>query len=268
MKNFRTIEWLNNNKNREDLVIFDVRNNLGENGLHIPNAIRISTEEILTGPIKEHGGRHPLPDMSVFAQKMNEFGVDNESTVIVYDDGDLSMAGRLWWMLRYIGFREVYVLLGGFEEWKSKNYPLNADGPKIRKGKELTVNLQEHMIADINDVKKVTLEDNEILIDSRTSDRYRGEVEPMDRIPGHIPGAINLPWTDLSKFYDDLDQAEIKEHYEAIKAYDKMIVYCGSGVTATVNILFMTEIGLSPKLYVGSYSDWVSYPDNKIATEI
>lgn len=267
MKNFRTIEWLNNNKDREDLVIFDVRNILGDD-MHIPNAILIPTEEILSGELREHGGRNPLPDINEFAQNMNNFGVDDESTVIVYDEGNLSIAGRLWWMLRYIGFREVYVLLGGFKAWKSKDYPLSADMPKIRKGKELTVNLQSNMIADINDVKKIIMNDAHVLIDSRTPDRYRGENEPVDKIAGHIPGAINMPWTELSEFYrDDIDETEIKEHYKDIKDYDKVAVYCGSGVTATVNILFMEEVGLLPQLYVGSYSDWISYPDNEISIE-
>ena len=280
MKNFKSVEWLKSNNDGENLVIFDVRYDRGDENYgnkeykkgHIPNAIFIPLEETLSGEAKDHGGRNPLPDMEEFAQNLNNFGVDDGSTVVVYDDGELAHAGRLWWMLRYMGFKEVYVLLGGFGAWKSEGYPISTEIPKTNKGDKLTVNLQRNMIADINDAKIAASNDDQILIDARAADRYRGEVEPVDRVPGHIPGAINLPYTDLSKFYgdsiDDVDIPKIKEYFKAIKDYDKPVVHCGSGITATVNILFMEEVGISPVLYVGSYSDWVSYPDNEIATEI
>jgi len=275
LKNIVHAEWLKNNINKENLIIFDVRHVLGDENYgkdeygkgHIPNAIFVPVEELLTGEIKEHGGRHPLPDMMEFTQNMNKLGVDDDSIVIIYDD-DLSMAGRLWWMLRYIGFKESYILLGGFNAWKSNNYSVSTSFPEIQKGNKLTFDLQKDMIADINDVKKAIQNNNQAIIDSRAPERYRGESEPIDRIAGHIPCAINLPWTSLSEYNAELDDAVIKAHYKSVADYDKIIVHCGSGITGTVNILFMEEAGLTSELYVGGYSDWISYPENEIATEI
>ena len=276
MKNLVSSEWLKNNIDKENLVIFDVRHVLGDKSYgkteyekgHIPNSIFVPVEELLTGEIKEHGGRHPLPQMQEFAQNMNKLGIDSKSIIVIYDDGDLSMAGRLWWMLRYIGHKESYVLLGGYKGWGSKDYPLNTNAPEMRKAGKLTLNLQENMISDINDVKKAILAEDQVLVDSRSDDRYRGKIEPIDRIAGHIPGAINLPWLDLSTYDLDTNIAEIKEHFKSVEDYNKIIVHCGSGITGTVNILFMEEANLSASLYVGGYSDWISYPENQVATEI
>ena len=275
MKNLVTVDWLKENMDNENLIIFDVRNVLGDDSFgkeeykkdHIPNAIHVPAEEILTGELEEHGGRHPLPDMHQFADRMKEFGVDDESTVILYDDSDLQMAGRLWWMLKYIGFKKIYLVFGGYSAWKARNYPITTDLPKIKESKELNVSLQEDMIADIEEAKKASSDKSQVLVDSRTADRYRGEVEPIDRVPGHIPGAINIPWTDII-FYDHIDETIIKEHFKSLEDYDKVVVHCGSGITATVNLIFMDEIGLKPALYVGGYSDWISYPENEIAREI
>lgn len=276
MKNLVSVEWLKNNMDKENFVIFDVRHVLGDEsyGLteyqkgHIPNAIFVPVEELLTGKISEHGGRHPLPDMKEFSHNMNNLGVDDESTVVVYDDGDLSMAGRLWWMLKYIGHKETYVLSGGYKDWKSSDYPVNTNTATIRKAGKLSFNLQKNMIADISDVKNAILDKEQVLVDARTDERYRGIIEPIDKIPGHIPSSINFPWTDLVKFNTDTDIKEIKMHFKSLKDYDKIIVHCGSGITATVNILYMEEAGLKASLYVGGYSDWISYPENEVAKEI
>ena len=273
MKNFKTIDWLKENLNREDLIIFDVRHALGHddyginayNKDHIPNAIFISLEETLTGEVRQHGGRHPLPHMEEFAEKMNQLGVDDEAIVLVYDQGNLSMAGRLWWMLKYIGLKEVYVLLGGYDEWESNNYPVNDHKPNISKGKRLSLNIQKDLIAYIKDAKETIAKDNQVLVDSRTCERYKGQVEPIDKIPGHIPGAINLPWTDLANY--EFDQEKLREYFKGLENYDKLMVHCGSGITASVNIMFMEEVGLSPVLYLGGYSDWISYPENEIIRE-
>jgi len=275
MKNLVTTEWLKNNLTNENLIILDVRHVLNQkdygkeeyNKAHIPNAIFVPVEEFLTGEIKEHGGRHPLPNMKGFTHNMNKLGVDDESTVIIYDDGDLAMAGRLWWMLKFIGFNESYILMGGFKAWEKENNPTTSDMPTTRRGNELSYNLQENMISDINKVKRAISDKYGVVIDSRGSDRYRGQVEPIDRIPGHIPGALNFPWTDLV-VDEDLNEITIKEHFKSISNYDEIIVHCGSGITGTVNVLLMEEAGISPKLYVGGYSDWISYPENEVITEI
>lgn len=276
MKNIVTSKWLKDNIYDNKLVIFDVRHVLGDENYgkerfkigHIPNAIFVPVEELLTGKINEHGGRHPLPDMNKFAIDMNNLGINNKSKIIIYDDGDLTMAGRLWLMLKFIGLKEVYVLLGGFNAWKMGGNPLSTELPSIRKVGELTFNLQKDMIADINDVRESIDNNEHVIIDSRAAERYRGEVEPIDKVPGHIPGALNFPWTDLSGDGKIMDENQIKDYYKTIDNYKKIIVHCGSGITGTVNLIFMEEVGLSPVFYVGGYSDWISYPDNEVVTEV
>lgn len=274
MNSIVTVDWLKDNLDKKELIIFDVRHSSDDINYgireykkgHIENAIFIPFEELLTGKAGEHGGRHPLPDIEDFARKMNKLGLDDESLVVIYDDGDLPMAGRLWFMLRYIGFQKAYVLLGGFKEWKAKDYPITTEIPEIVEGGKLSINIQKNMVVDMEEVKKAINDKNQVIVDSRSAERYRGEVETVDKIGGHIPNAVNYPWTDLASFYEDLNISKIKEHFKAIKDYDRIIVYCGSGITATVNILFMELVGLSPVLYVGSYSDWISYEDNEVVT--
>ncbi|NLX61626.1 MAG: hypothetical protein GXZ06_03770 [Tissierellia bacterium] len=123
-------------------------------------------------------------------------------------------------------------------------------------------------MADVEDVKKAINNKNQVIVDSRVAERYRGEIEPIDKVPGHIPSAVNFPWTDLARFYEDYDESKIKEHYKDLAGYDKIIVHCGSGITPTVNLLFMEAAGLSPIFYVGGYSDWISYEDNEVVKEI
>ncbi|MGM0396614.1 MAG: sulfurtransferase [Bacillota bacterium] len=277
MKNFVTSEWLKENSGRDNLLIFDVRYQLGneEYGLeeynkgHIDGAIFIPMEDILTGNVGEHGGRHPLPDMMKFSQTINDLGVDNESTVVAYDDGELAMAGRLWWMLRYIGKEEVYILKGGIKEWKDRGYDLSKDIPEPSRGGRLTLSKKPDMIADVQDVRRAIQKEDEVVVDSRTPDRYRGEIEPIDRIPGHIPTSVNYPWTELVENMDKWDSEieKLKNHYRDLQKYNKILVHCGSGITGTVNAMFMEEVGLKPVLYLGGYSDWISYEENRVINE-
>ena len=274
MKNLVSNGWLKNNMEKENIVIFDVRNVLGNLNYgkekyekeHIPDAIYISLEEALTGEVEEHGGRHPLPDMREFSDYINGLGVDDNSSVIIYDDGALDMASRLWWMLKYIGVDDVRVLLGGFKGWITNNYPVTNVEPKIRKSKELSFNIKNNMFADIDDVKKAINNQNYVIIDSRSPERFMGVTEPIDKIAGHIPSTLNFPWTDLSKI-DKIEKLKIKEHFKTIKNYNNIIVHCGSGITGAVNVLFMDEVELSPIFYIGGYSDWISYQENEIVNE-
>lgn len=275
MINFISSNWLMKNIDNKKTLIFDVRYELGNEdyGLeeykkgHIPGAIYIPMEEILTGEVKKHGGRHPLPKLDDFANNMNNYGVDDSKTIVVYDDGELAMAGRLWWMLKYIGKKEVFILRGGISRWKEKGYRLSVEETKISKGDKLSLNINDNMVADIQDVRKAIDDKEAVIVDSRTSDRYMGEVEPIDKIPGHIPTAVNYPWKELVENFSDLDLEKIETHYRELKDFKKTIIHCGSGITGTVNIMFMNEIGLQPVLYIGGYSDWVSYDENIIINE-
>ncbi|MCR3955395.1 MAG: sulfurtransferase [Gudongella sp.] len=275
MKNFVTANWLKGNLKSENLVIFDVRYELGNEDYgmaeydkgHIEGAIFVPMEDILTGEVKTHGGRHPLPDLNDFASNMERFGVDDGKIVVVYDDGELAMAGRLWWMLKYIGKTEVFILKGGIKEWKEKGYGMSIDRVEHVRGNDLTTSINDEMIADVEDIRNAITRDDQVIVDSRTPDRYRGEIEPIDRIPGHIPSAVNYPWTELVEEPGDIDHERLTAHYSGLGKYDKIFVHCGSGITGTVNIMYMNEIGLEPVLYLGGYSDWISYDENEIVRE-
>lgn len=275
MKNFVDTNWLRGNMEKEDIVILDARANLKdpEEGLkeykksHILGAQFVSLEETMTGKVKKHGGRHPLPDLEDFRDNMSKLGIGNSSTVIVYDNGCLDMAGRLWWMLKYIGLEKVYILGGGFPLWKIKNYPITDEIYQSSHVGDLSLNIKKDMIAEIHEVKRAIESKNKVIIDSRAENRFSGEFEPFDRIPGHIPNAINIPWTNILEIDNCTQEEVLKEYFKDLKKYDELIVHCGSGITGTVNILFMEEIGLKPKLYVGGYSDWVSYEDNKVISD-
>lgn len=276
MKNFVDINWLKNNSEEGNLVILDARADLQDSKegerlykkSHIVNAHFVSLEKTMTGEIKKHGGRHPLPDLEEFADKMRDLGIDNDSKVIIYDSGDLAMAGRLWWMLKYIGLDKVYILEGGFKEWEKMNYPITDEIPEVKSQGNLKVSINKDIFSDIEDVKKAMDSDKKVIVDSRAEDRYSGKVEPFDRIPGHIPEAVNYPWTKLVESNSFMNEEELEEYFKDIKDYDEIIVHCGSGITGTVNILFMEEIGLKPKLYLGGYSDWVSYLDNEVVSNL
>ncbi|WP_409227939.1 sulfurtransferase [Gudongella sp. SC589] len=275
MKNFVTTDWLKDNLNGENIVVFDVRYQLGNEGYgleeykkgHIDGAVFVPMEDILTGEVREHGGRHPLPDLNDFTTNMKNLGVENGKIVVAYDDGELAMAGRLWWMLRYIGKDDVFILKGGISEWKEKGFGLSTKEVEPVKGVALTTRIKDEMIADVEDVRRAMGKDDQIIVDSRTPDRYRGEIEPIDRIPGHIPSAVNYPWTDLVDDIGAVDGEKLTAHYSRLGKYDKILVHCGSGITGTVNIMFMDEIGLQPVLYLGGYSDWISYEENEIVRE-
>ncbi len=276
MKNLTTIDYLKNAIKKNSVALFDVRYKLGDEEYgkieydkgHIPGAIFIPMEGVLTGKVGEHGGRHPLPDMEVFRNKMMELGVDDNIDVVVYDDGELAMAGRLWFMLHLIGKTNVYVLNGGIKEWISLGNELELKVAQPISRGVLSANYNKEIIADVEDVKKAIESVNEAIIDSRTSDRYRGEIEPIDRIPGHIPTSLNYPWPELVGTEKPLTNEDLKKHYAALAKFDKLLVHCGSGITGTVNMMFLEEAGFKPKLYLGGYSDWVSYSNNKIASEV
>ena len=270
MKNFKTKEWLIENINNDDLIILDARAELNDSNAgfeqykkgHIKRAQYVDLDNVMTGEIGQHGGRHPLPTMNKFKNQMEDLGINNDSTIIVYDNGDLAMAGRLWWLLKYAGLEKVYVLEDGYNGWESLK-EITKDIIKPKKSKDLILNIDESIFAKMEDINSAIESDNIAIIDSRTFDRYSGEVEPLDTIPGHIPTALNYPWVDLIK-QNKKDLSGLEKYFKDLFKYDGILVHCGSGVTGTVNILFMEEIGLKPKLYAGGYSDWISYKGNKV----
>lgn len=274
MKNFKTKEWLIENINNDNLIILDARAELNDASAgfeqyksgHIKGSQYVDLDHVMTGEIGQHGGRHPLPPMDEFSNNMKELGINDDSTIIVYDNGDLALAGRLWWLLKYAGLEKVYVLEGGYNDWINSNLKITQEIFKPIKSTNLTLNINRCLIADIKDVKGAINSDNIAIVDSRTFDRYSGQVEPIDTVAGHIPTAINYPWVNLIGA-NKKSLIELKEHFKELFKLDEILVHCGSGVTGTVNMLFMEEIGLKPKLYAGGYSDWISYKGNKVISK-
>ena len=169
-------------------------------------------------------------------------------------------------MLKLIGKEDVRLLGGGIKKWIEKGYPLSKTAAYPKPGEMLTVKMAPGIEASIEEVREALKDPKAVVIDSRTAERFRGEVEPIDKIAGHIPGAVNYPWTDLTEGERVPDIDELVDHFESLEEYDQLIVHCGSGITGTVNALFMEEVGLKARLYVGGWSDWITYPENEVAT--
>lgn len=274
MKNFVDYKWLMENMENKKLIILDARAGLTDplegindyNKDHIKGAQFVSLEEVMTGEIDTHGGRHPIPDLDQFTKDMKELGMEDDSTVIIYDDGNLAMAGRLWWLLKYFNKDNVFILEGGIKKWKDNGGITTKEISEVEKSNSLSLSINKDMKIDMEYVKDRIDKDNTAIVDARAYERYIGKVEPMDKIPGHIPNALNYPWMDLVENGEIPNMDELREKFKDLEDKEEIIVHCGSGITGTVNLLLMEEIGLNPKLYPGGYSDWISYDENEIIT--
>lgn len=259
------------------LVIADCRYELGnpEAGRrryledHLPGAVYFDLGKDLAGPKGDHGGRHPLPAPDVLAEKLGSAGIDDATWVVAYDD-DGAMAARFWWLLRYMGHDRVKVLDGGYPAWKAKGYPTTTDVPAPER-RRFTPRLRSDWLVDVHTVARKLHDPDVLLLDSREWKRYTGEVEPIDKVAGHIPGARSYFWKD--NFREDgrlRPPEELLDRFLQVRGArppKEVIVYCGSGVTACPNILALMEAGVqNVKLYAGSWSDWSSYPDLPVAT--
>ncbi|MGE6231273.1 sulfurtransferase [Paenibacillus chitinolyticus] len=275
MRNIVSLEWLYEHLQDPDLLIADCRFALGEpwSGRqdysidHIPGAFYVDLEEDMSGEKREHGGRHPLPDLGAFSMRASAIGVDASKTVVAYDDQGGAMAARLWWMLRFLGHERVYVLDRGYSQWKAAGYPVTAEAPQASPA-TFSPKVQRHMLASMDEVKAKLGEKGTVLIDSREGARYRGEQEAIDPVAGHIPGARNRFWKDALDAEGSWRSAEEqKERFRGLENAEELIVYCGSGVSACPNVLALEEAGIpGVKLYAGSWSDWISYSENPVAT--
>jgi thiosulfate/3-mercaptopyruvate sulfurtransferase len=276
MKNIVEKDWLVSRLNNPNMIVLDCRFSLanpqaGEEAYqtyHIPGSVYCHLEKDLSGPVSLHGGRHPLPNLKSFQSFLENAGIHNDSVVVAYDNGEGAFAARLWWLMKYIGHEEVYVLNGGFQSWETAGFPV-ASSKSIPEKTSYTIQLKPEIMASYEEVKSIVehQSDKATLIDSRETKRYLGLEEPIDKIPGRIPGAINKFWNEgfHKGFFKPLEEQE--ERFSDLKQDDHLIVYCGSGVTAAPNYLILHELGYKNlKLFVGSYSDWISYQENKVET--
>ncbi|MBP3967272.1 sulfurtransferase [Paenibacillus lignilyticus] len=274
MKNIVSLKWLLARMYESDIVIVDCRFQLGkpESGReaykesHIPGAVYLDLEKDLSSAITEHGGRHPLPDIAELTGTLSRAGIGNASRVIAYDDQGGAMASRLWWLLKYLGHEQVFVLDEGFTAWQKAGFPVSAD-QKVLIPSPFFATVQHNMLVEVDEVQEKLGKAGVTLIDSREAARYRGEVEPIDRVAGHIPGAINRFWAEGRGADGQWKSAEEQAaRFEGLAKDGETIVYCGSGVTACPNVLALQEAGFTNvRLYAGSWSDWISFPENQIA---
>lgn len=253
------------NLNAEQYILLDAsagsKARFDEN--HLAGALYIDLNTDLAD-IKDFalGGRHPLPTLNHFAETLGKFGIEPNSHVIIYDDKNGgNAAARFWWMLKAIGHKKVQVLNGGFDAAVKAGFPTNNLKQKVEIKNPYPFSLWRLTTADINEVEIASKTGNKTIVDVRDANRYAGLTEPIDLIAGHIPNAINIPFTDNLDENGSFLAAEIlKEKYE--KAFsglksENVIVHCGSGVTACHLLLAMDYAGLAiPKLYVGSWSEW------------
>jgi thiosulfate/3-mercaptopyruvate sulfurtransferase len=260
-----------------DWAIFDCRFALAdpERGrrdyaqTHIAGAVYAHLNDDLAGPIiPGFTGRHPLPATDVAADKFSEWGIDDRVQVIVYDDAGGAFAARLWWMLRWLGHEAVAVLDGGWPKWKNEGRETRA-GIAIRASRRFVPQPRPELLSTLEEVESMRHDTGSKLFDSRTAERYRGENETIDPIAGHIPGAISAPYPDnLNPDGTLRPQAELRLRFAVLlrgTPAEQTTFYCGSGVTAAQNILALKHVGLGDaKLYVGSWSEWITNPQHLI----
>jgi len=238
---------------------------------HIPGAVYAHLDEDLCGPVVDgRTGRHPLPEVVEFAQKLGSWGIGPGIQVVVYDDRGGMFAARLWWMLRWLGHEAVAVLDGGYPAWVEAGNGITdaIPGPEPQ---IFVPNPQPEMLVTAADVLLDFGDPGYILFDSRAPERYRGEEEPIDPVAGHIPGALNYPWPSNLDPYGHIQLKQVlRGRFETLFGdvpAERVTFYCGSGVTAAHNVLAVAHAGLGmSRLYGGSWSEWIADPERPITT--
>ncbi|MDC8102355.1 sulfurtransferase [Chryseobacterium rhizosphaerae] len=263
----------------DNLIILDARTgkDVVQNYLekHIKGALFIDLDKDLAeiGENAAFGGRHPLPSIEKFAETLSDLGISGNSEIVVYDDKNASnAAARAWWMLKSFGFEKVQVLDGGMQAAEKEGIEFSSGEERVEKTPLIK---KDHWFLPVSKLEEV---ENELknasatVIDVRDAYRYRGESEPIDLVAGHIPGAINIPFSenlDENGFF--LSPEVLKEKYKRLleNKPENLIIHCGSGVTACHTILALDYAGFTiPNLYVGSWSEWSRREGKEIAKDL
>jgi len=236
---------------------------------HVPGAVYAHLERELSGPKTGTNGRHPLPDPDVLTQTLGRLGIDSSIQVVAYDQDSGAYASRLWWLLRWLGHPNVAVLDGGFAKWTSEGRPVAA-GREARAPRTFSGTANPALVVSTDEVAR--LPPGWTLLDARAPERFRGEVETIDRVAGHIPGALNHPYmTNLDDEGVFLRRPELRARLQADmgdETAERVVCYCGSGVTACHNLLALEHAGLpGARLYPGSWSEWSSDPSRPVERE-
>lgn len=258
-------------------VIVDVRHDLarpdtfGDDAYaeaHIPGARFAHVDRDLSAAKSGFNGRHPLPTPEAAAALFGRLGIDSSKQVVVYDLGSGMFASRLWWMLRWLGHDRAAVLDGGFAKWQREGRPVSAETPAVRATTFVPTHVRPTVSA--TGVAASLPRHGLLLLDARAAERFRGDVEPLDPVAGHIPGALNRPYTrNIAPDGTFRSPRELRVEFEAMlhgRPPDDLVHYCGSGISATHNLLAMTIAGYPlTRIYPGSWSEWVSDPRRPVA---
>lgn len=262
---------------QQNLVLVDARaGNTAKQAyhtLHLSGARYVDPDADLAAATNNPavGGRHPLPDIHQFAQVLQRLGIAPESHVVVYDDkSGANAAARFWWMLKAVGHAQVQMLDGGLDAARAIGFPTDATVETDGAAQPYPVTEWQLPLAGIAEVEKAAADPNYLVIDVRDAARYNGEHEPIDLVAGHIPGAVNIPFsTNLNADGSFRAPEQLRQQYtQALgsRNADTVIVHCGSGITACHTLVALAQAGLAiPKLYIGSWSEW-SRTDRPVAT--
>ena len=269
---------LKNNIDNKDFIIFDTRCDIKDRGYgidsytegHIENSIFVDVDLDLASEKQAGTGRHPLPQVDVFCEKLSHWGMNNNKQVVVYDDAGGAFAGRLWWMMKWLGHDDVAVLNGGLNSWVKNGNNL-VTSPTLFEKSYFEPKVRPDMIASLSDVENAQYGMNTILLDARSKERYEGISDPVDPIAGHVAGAISHPLgTNLDRTGKFKTKEELKHNFDKISNELKekdIISMCGSGITACHNILALEISGIkNVRLYVGSWSEWITDPNRTVVT--
>ena len=228
---------------------------------HIPGAVYAHLDDDLSSPVTSHSGRHPLPDADSFTAFLARSGWKPGMKMVAYDHADGSIAARLWWLMKYFG-HDAALLDGGFSAWQSAGYELKSGQETVAVTVPVGLNVHSDLSVHTRTVLESLGSDDMVLVDVRASERFRGEIEPIDPVAGHIPGSVNYPFQlNLSSDGKFKPAQEIRDGLQTLSAgrEEKDCVYmCGSGVTACHTIFAAELVGLhGSKLYAGSWSEWI-----------
>ncbi|KPV50559.1 sulfurtransferase [Kouleothrix aurantiaca] len=272
-----TPEWLNERLGDPSVLPVDVRWYLTEPGRgrsdydagHIAGAPFMDLDADLAAPRGQGPGRHPLPTPEQFAAAASRAGIGPDTHVVAYDSSGGAYAARLWWLLRYFGHEQVSLLDGGWPAWQAAGFPTETAAPAIAPAEFVAVP-HPGRVVDAEQVDRLRRDPRALVRDARATERYEGQVEPIDPQAGHIPGARSAPFAgNLSADGTFKSADELRDRYLALgaDAADPIVCYCGSGVTAAHDVFALHLAGRTDALlYEGSWSDWSSDPSRPVAT--
>lgn len=237
---------------------------------HIPGARYLHLDRDLASAVTPASGRHPLPRPEALAERLAAAGVGAETQVVAYDDASGAFAARLWWLLRWLGHAQVAVLNGGWAQWLKEARPVSHESPAASARGKFRARPDDSLWLSSAVVRERMRSGIGRLLDARAVERFRGEQEPIDAVAGHVPGAVNLPYSGNISRDGQFKSAEVlRTRFTAAldgAAPDETVCMCGSGVTACHNLLAMEVAGLSGgRLYAGSWSEWIRDTSRPVA---